>query len=343
MNRYWGFLALILLGLTGGVAPPILSEAEPLFSSNTPLQVRIVTDFATLFQDRGEEREYHAGAFYWDEKDKEKDSLSVKLMVRGNFRRQKENCRFPPIRLNFVQEETVGTLFEGQDKLKLVTHCQDRDIYEQYNLEEYLTYRMFNELTENSFRVRLLKISYEDIGGQEEPILRYGFLIEDDDRLAVRLGGKIQKAEGLNPKKIDPESEVLLSMFAFMIGNTDWSVPNLHNIKVLERGVMEPYIAIPYDFDWCGLIAAPYAVPNPLLNIHSVRERVYRGICQEDQYFEKVVRRFNEEKADIYQLFDTVPGLNPKVRKKALKYLDRFYKIINSESSLKALIILQCR
>lgn len=336
-------ILIVFSGLLLGMQSVPKTEVAPLFASEEMLEVRLVTDFEELFDDRGEERSYHKANIYWRNPNGEEVGLPLKVMVRGNFRRKKENCRFPPIRLNFDKDSLEGTLFAGQNKLKLVTHCQVREVYEQYNLEEYLVYKMFNELSPYSFSVRLMRIQYEDEKGEEDPIIKYGFIIEDDDLMAERLGGRIQKVAGMNPRKLDPQQEVLLSMFAYMIGNTDWSIPNLHNVKLLERAPIDPYIAIPYDFDWCGLISVPYARPNPMLGIQSVKTRVYRGVCQQEGYYMQAVERFKEEKADIYQLFETLPGLEPKIRKKALKYLDGFYKIINDEKELRRNIISQCR
>jgi hypothetical protein len=346
--RQFRWASLLLLLSLGGLQTQSLftghTEGKPLFQSESMLEVRIVADFKTLFKDRGEERDYHEGEFYWRESgDSLEQQLPVKLRLRGNFRRKKENCGFPPIRLKFGKDDTKGTLFAGQKKLKLVTHCSNRSAYEQYNLEEYLAYKMYNELTDWSFRVRLLKISYEDAKGKKDPIQRYGFLIEDEDDMAERHGGVILEKQGISQRNIENKQEVLMSLFAYMIGNTDWSVSGQHNVKIIQRGLGDPYVAVPYDFDWCGMISTPYARPNPILGIESVRERVYRGVCQDRSLFDEAIQRFNAEKADIYRLFEQTEGMDPKVRKRALKYLDEFYEIINSENNLRNNVLNQCR
>ena len=38
-------------------------------------------------------------------------------------------------------------------------------------------------------------------------------------------------------------------------------------------------IPIPYDFDFSGLVDAPYATPPDVLKIANVRQRFYRGYC----------------------------------------------------------------
>ena len=148
-----------------------------------------------------------------------------------------------------------------------------------------------------------MKISYEDATGKKDPILRHGFLIEDQDDMAERHGGAIVEKQGISQRNIEEQHEVLMSLFAYMIGNTDWSVSGQHNVKIIQRSMGDPYVAVPYDFDWCGLISAPYAQPNPILGLESVRQRVYRGVCQDRSLFDEAIKRFNDEKADMYQLF----------------------------------------
>ena len=63
---------------------------------------------------------------------------------------------------------TEGTIFEGQDKFRVVTHCRDRDEYEENVLEEYLAYRIYALLTEISFRVRLARITYGDCTSSDQ-------------------------------------------------------------------------------------------------------------------------------------------------------------------------------
>ncbi|MEL6845156.1 MAG: hypothetical protein AAFP02_18265, partial [Bacteroidota bacterium] len=171
----------------------------------------------------------------------------------------------------------------------------------------------------------------------------YGFLIEAENLMAARNGAKSFDMEGIHPDETNKEIEVLMGMYQFLIGNTDWSIPGLHNVKLLRTEPSEPPIAVPYDFDWCGLISTPYAKPNETLGIPSVRTRLYRGFCASDAQWQAGIDRFNAKKAEIYSLFETCPDLKPKIRKRALKYVDDFYEIINSEKRFKRELKIQCR
>ncbi|MEM6344564.1 MAG: hypothetical protein AAF927_11815 [Bacteroidota bacterium] len=331
--------ALCLFGFKGGTPA---ENASTLFLEDDIIHVRLKADFKAILDDRGEERAYHQATISWNDSLGHQGELPLRVKVRGNFRRSKANCAFPPLRLNF-DDGVEGTLFEGQNKLKLVTHCQSGASYQQFILQEYLMYKIYNELTDYSFRVRLLKVIYEDESGRLKPTVRYGFLIEDEDAVAARNGAKSFEGEGVHPNETNKEIEVLLSMYEFMIGNTDWSIPGMHNIKLIRTNPAEPPIAVPYDFDWCGIIATPYAKPNPSLGIESVRIRLYRGFCATDEQWAASIARFNEKKAEIYSLYNDCPDLKGKTRKRAINYLDDFYEIINSEKRMKRELLSQCR
>lgn len=347
----WKFCMLLcLFGLTlPGLLMSQGSDASvisyPLFESDEALKITMEMDIRKVLRDRGEDTDYHPLTVRWANEQGELMEVDARVKVRGNFRRQRENCRFPPLRMRFEEETVAGTVFEGQDKLKLVTHCQLRHSeYQQYVLQEYLIYRSYNLMTDKSFRVRLVEITYSDSEKRNDPFIRFGFIIEDEDKMAERLGGRILEVETVHPDLTDYELSNRLAVFQYMMGNTDWSITGLHNIKlVMPEGEQTPY-AIPYDFDWSGIINARYADPNPMLNIRSVRQRVFRGFCRTPEVFMKEFTFFNENRTAIYQLHQNlVPPLEKDQFEKAARYLDEFYAIINNPDEAKDEIIDECR
>jgi len=322
-----------------------LSANDLLFGSEEPLKVELVCNFKALLKDRDEEREYHPATLtYTDEHGQKVVMEYLKLRTRGNFRRKRATCAFPPIRLNFVKDQTEGTLFEGQDKLKLVTHCQNKSsAYQQYVLQEYLIYKMYNLLTPYSFRVRLLDITYVDSAGKYEPMNKHAFIIEDEDLMAERLGGKMVEIPGISPLSLDQEISSRLAIFQFMVGNTDFSLPYMHNVKLLQIPGQQAIIPIPYDFDWSGLISAPYAVPNETLGIKSVRERVFRGFCRPKEEFKADIQLFIDKNPQLLAVVSEFPLLNEKTKKRTLKYLQSFFNIIESPSACQREIFQACR
>src|SRR5690606_36094724 len=139
-------------------------------------------------------------------------------------------------------------------------------------------FKLYNELTDNSFKAQLVKVKYCDSEKKQEPIERFGFLIEHPRELADRMDGRILgEAYGV-PKNIHLPAYKVFTLFQYMIGNTDWGLSNRHNVELVEcqvDGVRLP-VPVPYDFDFCGLVDAPYAIPHHSHRIQDVKERFFQ-------------------------------------------------------------------
>lgn len=321
-----------------------LAQNAPLFEADDVLDLTLRADWPALLGDRGDEAEELPASLSYTADDGSTVTQEIEVRLRGNFRRQAQICTFPPLRLDIAGKAAKGTLFEGQDKLKLVTHCQNRRAsYEQLVLLEYLIYRAYSQLTDLSFRVRLLKITYEDPSGDWKPLTRYGFLIEDEDAMATRNGGTISERVGLHQDLTDDRLITMLSIFQFMIGNTDWSVPALHNIVLIETTEHSRPVAVPYDFDFSGLIDAPYASPGAGLPIKSVRERLYRGFCRSEETLTPVIEQFLVNQDAIHALFNKSQLLRKRYRKQAVAYLTAFNEILSTPLRLRRALVASCR
>lgn len=300
----------------------------PLFSSHETLQLRIEAPFRELKGDRGQDEEERPGRVDVLAPESLVTSLPVDIRTRGIFRLRRSTCDFPPLRLDFPKDSTANTVFEGENRLKLVTHCKDRDQFEQFALQEYLIYRMYNLLTEQSFRARLASIRYVD-SERGDSLTRYAVLIEDEERMAARNGMIMLEMEGVGGTGADPNALLRLALFQYMIGNTDWAAGAiLHNIKVIVDEWQVP-VAVPYDFDWSGVISAPYARPSPKLGTRHVRERVFFLGCLSMEQLQPYFERFNAIRPDVEALVRDQQGLEPKTAEQTLEYLEEFYDIIN--------------
>ena len=318
------------------------NSASLLFAEDEMLHLTLQTDMRGLLKDRGDDREEHLASISYLENGEEV-SQELKVRVRGNFRRQERNCSFPPLRLNFAKKKAIGTLFEGQDKLKLVNPCQrGQSEYEQYIMLEYLIYRMYNELTQYSFKVRLVKMRFEDSNGRGSALESFGFLIEHEDELAERNGANIYDREGLHQEATHRHQMTLLAMFAYMIGNTDWSVPDLHNIRLLSIPDEPLPFAVPYDFDFCGLIETPYALPRAGVPVESVVDRYYLGYCRTEAEMEAAIGVFNEKKDAIFALFDDIELLNRRTTRRGKRFLNEFYSLLENPDKAYRTFNLAC-
>jgi hypothetical protein len=315
----------------------------PLFASQDLLTLRLEADFGAVFKERADSSHPHPAKLSYTA-DGTPVSLDVQIQTRGHFRRQSRTCNFPPIRVTFPKDAIKNTLFAHESHLKLTVHCQDKKAnYEQSVLLEYLIYRSFNLLTDASFKARLARVTYVDAAGKRDTLTRYAFFVENDTRMASRLGGKVFKTQHVHDESTEPDQMLLVWLFEYFIGNTDWSVWGLHNIVLVERPNTGVPLAVPYDFDWSGVIDAPYARPDYRLPIKSVRERLFRGYCRTAEELTQVIQLFNDKKEAIYQLYRTQEGLDLKVRDEALKYYDEFYQTINDPKAVRREFVENCR
>jgi hypothetical protein len=333
----------------------VAAEGAPLFAAQEPLALTLRTDIKRLRDERPDSAEVD-GTVTFVGHDGTPASVPVKVRTRGNFRRNKANCNFPPLRLNFAGKSAKGTVFEGQDKLKLVTPCQDsREEYQQYVLQEYLVYRVYELLTPASFRVRLLHITYEDVDGGYNTRTKTAFLIEDDKAMAARSSAEVFPWERLDPtgpqdtraavralSLSDDQQGGLVALFQFMIGNTDFSAPFFHNVETIKAQDGR-YLWVPYDFDFSGIVDARYATPDPQLNLPNVRQRIFRGFCRRGVDHAGLIARFNAIRDSIPPLYQGMEEMQAGQRERALKYYDKFYELVNDPKAYDRAVVKACR
>ena len=342
-------LAVGWIGLAGLAAA---AEEAPLFVSVEPLKLVIDAPLTTIARTAAKNMDAHEATLTQTLADGSTRTHAIKINARGISRRDPDVCRFPPLRVDFRKKAVKGTVFEGQNRLKLVTHCQASTRFQQYYMQEYAIYRAYMALTPISFRVRMAEITYTDSEGRKKPITRWGFFIEDVDDVAERNSLEEKSIPKVRSSRLDPGLTVRYALFQFMIGNLDWSSirgPDpeecCHNTKLLgvpgeTGGVIRP---VPYDFDISGIISAPYAMPPEGLPVRTVKKRLYRGYCRHNGGIPGAVALFKEKKADILRAFEAVGQLNDKARKKSLSYIESFYEILDDPKKTERQIIKKCR
>jgi hypothetical protein len=321
-------------------------KTAALFRSHDVLEITINAPIIQIMRDRPDSEDVQGTLTYKDPEAGE-TTLDIGIRTRGRFRRQTDVCPFAPLRLNF--RKTKGTLFAKSDKLKMVTHCRNGSkIYTQTILNEYLAYRILNTLTENSFRVRLLRVTYFDNEKDKVVDTNYAFLIEHRNQLAKRIGREVSNAESTVVSALDGQETNIGSVFQYLIGNTDFSPikgvpgePCCHNY-VLMASAEGKMLSIPYDFDVTGIVDAPYAVPNPRFRLRNVTQRLYRGRCVNNEYLDSTLQLFMDRKQAIYDLPDSVPGLSNKSIKKSRRYINEFYATIESPKRVDRYLVDKC-
>ena len=348
---------LLLLILSGLISTPLLSQNDAadtvysvtdtlpddynLFSKDEVLDISLSFDIKYYKRKRSDEEYLDAVLTYYTG---ENDSITknIKLRSRGIMRR--EICDFPPLLLNFKAKDSVGKEFNKINKLKMVTICKKGQ--EDYLLREYLVYKIYNILTDYSFKVRLLRINYINTGDANKRDRQFAFAIEPVDLLSKRLNSFEVPLRTLHRNIIKPDMFDRMAIFNYMIGNVDWAVGNQHNVVVLQSGQSDRPdlgICIPYDFDYSGIVDTDYAVPGEGVDIKSVRERAYLGLCREKQDFEKALKEFSDNKDAIYGVIRDFPYLREKSKTDMIKYLDGFYSQFDKRNSIVNNLLFDCR
>jgi hypothetical protein len=317
---------------------------DPLFESSERLDVVIEAPWSTYLRSKSRDEDLQ-GRLLIGTADDTGQAFDIGIRARGRSRH--DWCDFPPVLLNFKRSQVEDTLFENQNKLKLVVHCKASAAFEQIVLKEYLVYRMLNTLTERSFRVRLLHVTFVDSDGRLNDIERYAFLIEHKQRLAERLGKEIVEVERAKVGDLQPADLNTASVFAYMIGNTDFS-PIIgpggeccHNVVLFSNG-NGALLAVPYDFDQSGVVDAPYAQPNRKFGIRTVRQRVYRGRCANNDYIDDTLQIFRDRHRQVVELVDRQEGLQDATRRRVRDYIEGFFRIIDDPRRIKREIVDEC-
>lgn len=334
-------LVLLSAALVMAALPAEAQQPAPLFASDEPVRITLTGPMANLQRDRSETPRpgtMVSGA----------ESHAITLTPRGLTRRKDETCQFPPLRV-VLPQRTASGLFEGQRSLKLVTHCRSPESFQQHVLLEYAAYRLLNVLTPASLKVRLADIDYRFPDGKLFT-RRFGFFIEDWDDAARRTGhSRPRVGDAILASQLSPSDAARAALFQYMIGNLDWSMragpPGegcCHNFRLFSRPGAGGFVPIPYDFDYSGLVDAPYAVPPEGINVGDVRKRRYRGYCAHNPQALTTATNFRSKRAELMVVLATIPGLAEGSRRKASGYLDRFFADIADDERTRSRVLGSC-
>ena len=347
------FCLLVLLkapGLLLAEDAPTQGKPPRLFQSEDVLAITLTAPWNEIERNRKYQGAYPATIEYTGP---DGAKLTHKLTVERRGLKRQEACRIPPIRLRFEKEEVKGSLFRGQKSLKMVTHCENSTRFDQYYLLEMAAYRIYNRVTDYSFRVRPLSVTYRDSKKGDSDADRFAFLIEDDSDVAERHGLKNLDIGRTLPSRLDKATSSDMALFQMMIGNLDYSPlrgPDpqecCHNVKLiaprpLEQG--DTIWPIPYDFDASGIVDAPYAVPPAGLGVRSITQRLYRGYCAHNGTLQESRRKIIGLEPEIMAVLDGDPRLSSRSKKKAGRFLEKYFELIRDDRDFERQVVMKCR
>jgi len=319
----------LVLGLLSILAITSTNAQKSIFdvmNHKEVLSVTLTADFAALDSAR-RTADKHKAVLTFEDETGTQQNWNVKLKTRGNFRRLK--CEMAPLKIGFKKKDLKAAGLAQFDDMKLVTHCvANKSEAKSLLQKEYLAYKLYNELTEYSYRVQLLKINYVDaVTGRKTK--HWAFLIEDTAELKERISATAKVEKYLNLPR-DTFHDGLLkvaSVFQYMIGNADWDVQVGRNVKYFVKD--GKVLLIPYDFDFSGLVNAPYAIPNPNYGIPTVKTRIFMGYKEDAEKLKGTLAFFKTKRIALLETVDKFKTLDESTRAELLYYLDTFYLTLN--------------
>jgi hypothetical protein len=343
-KKVLGSMAIFLLLVNIALAQTIAIDTKSFFTDEQLIEMTMLSDFKALIKGKFKndyQHHYQPATITCVFPDSSKIMETIEIRPRGNYRR--EECIMPPLMVNFKTTNTKTLNRLGT--LKLVLPCGNGQYDEQMILKEYLVYKIYNQLTEKSFRVRLVKIGYRDVKEKIKPHTSYAFFLEDIDDLADRNGCKEIHTLRFNTEATNREQATLVTLFEYMIGNADWAIPIYRNIKMIRSktdSLSKPF-AVPYDFDYSGLVSARYAVPPLDLPINSVQQRFYLGFPRTMEELQHTLQIFRNKKNVMDSLILNLQPLEEFHKKQMIKYLDEFFNNTQKEKDIKELFINNAR
>lgn len=331
-------IVLLLLSIIYGTGLLSAGEIDSLFQSDEILSMELRSDFSAILKNRTQTAQYFDGELIYYTSANESKKLTVRIMVRGKFRLKPGNCDFPPLLVDFKKNEVKNTIFDNQNRLKLVTPCQE----EEDVIEEYTVYKLYNKVTDLSIRARLSKILYFDTGSNKVLFEKHSFFIEDDDHAAERNNCSVVY-KFLTPFDLDRESYKKLTLFEYLIGNKDWFVSSRQNIIIFQPNdtTKAPH-AVPYDFDFSGFVNAQYTKPPGVPDEKLKDKREYKGLCYTNEEFREVFEFYQNLRPEFESIIKSQKLISKSSRTYLVYYIKHFYDVIKNKSLIKQELMNKC-
>ncbi|MEM8772091.1 MAG: hypothetical protein AAGD92_10620 [Pseudomonadota bacterium] len=353
MFKFVGLIStsLVMIMLSTHTAYAASKTTTPLFKDDEVLKVKIIAPFKTLTARAQKSTDPYEATLSVDDPAKS-ETHAISLSARGVSRRSKELCDFPPLRVEFSEKPGDTSLFDGQKRLKLVTHCKRSERFQQYYLLEYTAYRLYNLMTPRSLKVRMAEITYIEEKTGKERLTRLGFFIEDIDDAAARNGLEEIEVDDIARNQIAPSQAGPYAVFQYMIGNLDWSMHSgpdgddcCHNTKLIGAPIDNSFeiTPVPYDFDYSGLVDAPYAAPPDSVRVRNVRQRRFRGFCAHNEETMAAAKALRARKAEFLTVIEQTKGMRDAARLKAANYLESFFDAIETDEKIEKNLLSDCR
>ena len=284
------FYAISLLGQT--------TKRQSIYDYLTAeegVKLTIETDFTSLIANR-KTTDYQAAMITTDDG----KAFEAQVKPRGKYRRK--ICEVPPIKIKFSKKMLLAAGFDTLNEIKLVVPCFDDVRGEKLIVKEYIAYRMFERLTAASVRARIIKVTLKDNHVEATKRQMLCLLVEDEEETCARLRGNELEVYGIEPDSLLMNQAALVAVFQYMIGNTDWDISMMRNIRLIQSRETGKVLLLPYDFDFSGFVSAPYASPSSDSGLLTVRDRFLMADGIDEESLKRAVQIIRSAKKDLLDL-----------------------------------------
>lgn len=261
--------------------------------------------------------------------------LSAQIKTRGKYRNSESHCKYPPVMLRFNSNLTTGTIFEGIERLKVVTECSMPELIKR----ELFVYKAFGILTNFSFLTREAIIRFQDLSDSSICVESSAFFIEPVEALALRTRAKVLDFEMIQPDLLQPEQITRIYLFNYMVGNLDWDIETDKNLAFLYFN--DSVYVVPYDFDFAAILYVQGQNEKMLLDKNPYHNMVLRRLCRSKKEYKNAVKEFRYHKKSMYKILNNIDIA--KESKGFMKnYLFRYYFRMKNPVFLHRHLYKQC-
>lgn len=258
-------------------------------------------------------------------------SFQVKIKAKGKYRRKV--AEIPPLKIKFPKKALLAEGLDTLTELKMVLPCYDNNLGDELIVREYLAYKMFEQLTSACVRARLVRVTLRDTHVEKSRRNMYAILVEDDEETVKRLNGLETEQYGLPADSLIANQAALVAMFQYMIGNTDWDVSMMRNVRFVRSKESGKILVVPYDFDFSGFVSAPYASPASESGLVTVRDRFLMNNGMSRESLRRAAQRLRAAKADLYAICRS-KFISRDSAIELIDYLETFYQQIDKNDDV---------
>jgi hypothetical protein len=333
--KYFAFAFTFILFDPFGSNLAIAQNKTSLYDLLTKTEIPklvLETDLTTMMASR-KTNAYFSGTLTTEEGVVRK----VEIKTRGKYRRK--TCELPPLKLKFSKKGLVAEGLDTLNEIKIIMPCFDDDRGDELVMKEYLAYRMFEKMTPASVRARLIKINLKDTHVEKSKKSFYALLVEDEEELAARLKALPVDQYGIEPDSLNTNQAAMTVMFNYMIGNTDWEIAMMRNVRLFQSFEGGKVFTIPYDFDFSGFVSAPYSSPSSESGLKTVRDRFLMSSGLKPDALKRAAKTLKAMRPELIEICK-LKQLDKDEQNKLIAYLQTFFDQYDENANVPTIMLM---